>query len=298
MAMKGIILAGGSGTRLAPLTRSVSKQLLPVYDKPMIFYPLSVLLLAGIRDVLVITTPEDIERFRQLLGDGAQLGIRLSYAIQDHPRGLAHAFIVGEDFIGDDPVTLILGDNLFYGEGLPDHLKRAIAAAETGASIFSYHVSDPQRYGVITMDEAGQPVDIVEKPSKPVSNLAVTGLYVYDNTVVKIAHGIEPSGRGELEITDVNRAYLERGDLHVERLGRGVAWLDTGTSDSLLEAGEFVRSLQKRQGLQIACLEEIAHRNGWISLADLRAIADAYPQSEYGLYLRSLCRDRSRKGSA
>lgn len=286
--MKGIILAGGSGTRLAPLTLATSKQLLPVYDKPMIYYPLSVLMLAGIKDILIITTPDDIGRFQSLLGDGAQFGIQLSYVAQPRPEGLAQAFILGEDFIGSDPVTLILGDNLFYGHGLPDTVRAVVEAREPGATIFSYHVNNPRRYGVVSLDDQGRPVDIEEKPEQPKSNYAVTGLYVYDNAVIDIAKSIRPSSRGELEITDVNRTYLEQGGLRVAQLGRGTAWLDTGTAQALLEASEFVRSLQRRQGLQIACLEEIAYRNGWIDLAVLSAAEARYRNSEYGEYLSRL----------
>ena len=286
--MKGIILAGGSGTRLAPLTLATSKQLLPVYDKPMIYYPLSVLMLAGIKDILIITTPDDIGRFQSLLGDGAQFGIQLSYVAQPRPEGLAQAFILGEDFIGSDPVTLILGDNLFYGHGLPDTVRAVVEAREPGATIFSYHVNNPRRYGVVSLDDQGRPVDIEEKPEQPKSNYAVTGLYVYDNAVIDIAKSIRPSSRGELEITDVNRTYLEQGDLRVAQLGRGTAWLDTGTAQALLEASEFVRSLQRRQGLQIACLEEIAYRNDWIDLAVLNAAEARYRNSEYGEYLSRL----------
>ncbi|MBR9824367.1 MAG: glucose-1-phosphate thymidylyltransferase RfbA [Alphaproteobacteria bacterium] len=288
--MKGIILAGGSGSRLAPLTQSVSKQLLPVYDKPMIYYPLSVLMLGGIRDILIITTPAEQDRFRALLGDGSQYGVQLTYISQDAPRGLAHAFILGREFIGKESVTLILGDNLFYGDGLSDHLRSGIDSARSGATVFTYHVKDPERYGVVTLDADKRPVEIVEKPTEPKSNLAVTGLYVYDNDVLAIAGGIKPSARGELEITDVNSAYLQRGDLRVEHFGRGIAWLDTGTSDSLLEAGEFVRSLQKRQGLQIACLEEIAFTKGWIDLRQLERSSESYANSEYGAYLKTIAR--------
>ena len=282
--MKGIVLAGGSGTRLWPLTLSTSKQLLPIYDKPMIYYPLSVLMLAGIREILIVTTPDDQSRFKALLGDGSQLGIELSYVVQPSPAGLAQAFLLGESFIGSDPVTLILGDNLFNGDGF-DALLRKVVIPAPGATIFTYHVSTPQRYGVVLLDEAGRPVSIEEKPSAPRSNLAVTGLYVYDNDVVEIAHSIRPSSRGELEITDVNRAYLERGDLRVEQLGRGIAWLDTGTPSALLEASEYVRSLEQRQGLQIACLEEVAFSNGWIDEATLAEAARRFSNSDYGQYL-------------
>ncbi|WP_417478097.1 glucose-1-phosphate thymidylyltransferase RfbA [Maricaulis sp.] len=285
--MKGIVLAGGSGTRLWPLTLCTSKQLLPVYDKPMIYYPLSVLMLAGIRDILIITTPDDQPRFRQLLGDGSQFGIRLSYVVQPSPQGLAQAFLLDEDFIGDEPVTLILGDNLFYGHGF-DELVRKAASVTTGATIFTYHVNKPRRYGVVVLDENGVPVAIDEKPLEPRSNLAVTGLYVYDNDVIEIARSIRPSARGELEITDVNRAYMERGDLRVEKLGRGIAWLDTGTPQALLEASEYVRSLERRQGLQIACLEETAYLNGWIDRAELQRSAQRFASSDYGKYLAKL----------
>lgn len=281
------MLAGGSGTRLWPLTLCTSKQLLPVYDKPMIYYPLSVLMLAGIRDILIITTPEDQPRFRQLLGDGAQFGIRLSYVVQPSPQGLAQAFLLDEDFIGDEPVTLILGDNLFYGDGF-DGLVRKAATVTTGATIFTYHVNKPQRYGVVVLDENGRPVSIDEKPEEPRSNLAVTGLYLYDSDVVEIARSIRPSARGELEITDVNRAYMERGDLRVQQLGRGVAWLDTGTPQALLEASEYVRSLERRQGLQIACLEEIAFLNHWIERDELQRSAKRFANSDYGKYLAKL----------
>jgi glucose-1-phosphate thymidylyltransferase len=258
--------------------------LLPIYDKPMIYYPLSVLMLAGIREILIVTTPDDQSRFKALLGDGSQLGIELSYVVQPNPAGLAQAFLLGESFIGSDPVTLILGDNLFNGDGF-DALLRKVVIPAPGATIFTYHVSTPQRYGVIVLDEAGRPVSIEEKPSAPRSNLAVTGLYVYDNDVVEIAHSIRPSARGELEITDVNRAYLERGDLRVEQLGRGIAWLDTGTPSALLEASEYVRSLEQRQGLQIACLEEVAFSNGWIDEATLAEAARRFSNSDYGQYL-------------
>lgn len=281
------MLAGGSGTRLWPLTLCTSKQLLPVYDKPMIYYPLSVLMLAGIRDILIITTPEDQARFRQLLGDGTQFGIRLNYVVQPSPQGLAQAFLLGEDFIGGEPVTLILGDNLFYGDGF-DALVRKAATVTTGATIFTYHVNKPQRYGVVVLDENGRPVSIDEKPEEPRSNLAVTGLYLYDSDVVEIARSIRPSARGELEITDVNRAYMERGDLRVQQLGRGVAWLDTGTPQALLEASEYVRSLERRQGLQIACLEEIAFLNDWIDRAELQRSAKRFANSDYGKYLGRL----------
>ena len=287
------MLAGGSGTRLWPLTLCTSKQLLPVYDKPMIYYPLSVLMLAGIRDILIITTPDDQERFRQLLGDGSRFGVRLSYVAQPSPQGLAQAFLLDEDFIGDGPVTLILGDNMFYGHGF-DEIVRGGASPTSGATIFTYHVNKPQRYGVVVLDADGKPIAIDEKPEELRSNLAVTGLYVYDNDVVEIARSIRPSARGELEITDVNRAYMERGDLRVQKLGRGVAWLDTGTPQALLEASEYVRSLERRQGLQIACLEEIGYRNGWIARAELRQSAERFANSDYGKYLAKLLESEAR----
>lgn len=282
--MKGIILAGGSGTRLHPITLVVSKQLLPVYDKPMIYYPLTTLMMAGIRDILVITTPHDSALFQKLLGDGSQFGLRLSYAVQDSPRGLADAFIVGRDFIGDDPVALVLGDNLFFGHGLPELLGKA-AARETGATVFGYPVKDPERYGVVEMGPGGKVISIEEKPAVPRSNLAVTGLYFYDNRVVEIAAGLKPSPRGEIEITDVNRAYMERGELDVLMMGRGFAWLDTGTPESLIEAAQFVQILESRQGLRIASPEEVAFRAGFIDAAQLRALGEAQKKSAYGAYL-------------
>jgi glucose-1-phosphate thymidylyltransferase len=287
--MKGIILAGGSGTRLYPLTLSVSKQLLPVYDKPMIFYPLSTLMLAGIREILLITTPEDKNAFQALLGDGSQWGIALTYAVQPGPDGLAQAFIIGRDFVGGDTVCLILGDNIFYGHGLTELLQRSAARTE-GATVFGYYVRDPERYGVVSFDDAGQARSIVEKPAEPESNWAVTGLYFYDNAVLDIARDIPPSPRGELEITDVNRVYLERDALRVERLGRGYAWLDTGTHDSLLQASEFVRTVEERQGLKIACIEEIAHHMGYIDDAQILRLAEPLKKSGYGEYLLSLIR--------
>ena len=285
--MKGIVLAGGSGTRLHPLTLGVSKQLLPVYDKPMIYYPLSVLMLAGIRDVLVITTPEDAVQFRRLIGDGAQWGISVSWAEQPRPEGLAQAFTIGREFVGRDPVALVLGDNICHGEGLSGMLERAKARTQ-GATIFGYWVQDPERYGVVSFDEAGRAVDIEEKPARAKSHYAVTGLYFYDNDVLDIAAGVRPSARGELEITDVNRAYLARGDLAVERMGRGFAWLDTGTFESLLQAGQFVQTIEARQGLKIAALEEIAWRNGWIDDAALAEAGERQKKSGYGAYLLDL----------
>lgn len=284
MARKGIILAGGSGTRLYPLTISISKQLMPVYDKPMIYYPLGTLMLAGIRDILIITTPRDKEAFYQLLGDGSQWGLNLSYAVQPSPDGLAQAFIIGERFIGNDPVSLVLGDNVYYGHGLQDLLKSASSHVQ-GATVFGYYVSDPERYGVVAFDGDGKAIDLEEKPKKPKSNYAVTGLYFYDNDVVSIAKEVKPSDRGELEITDVNKAYLAKGQLRVELMGRGYAWLDTGTYGSLLDAANFIQVMQARQGLQISCPEEIAYRMGWISAEQVEVIARPLSKNSYGQYL-------------
>ncbi|EKZ4895540.1 glucose-1-phosphate thymidylyltransferase RfbA [Listeria monocytogenes] len=285
--MKGIILAGGSGTRLYPLTKAISKQMLPIYDKPMIYYPLSILMLAGIKDILIISTPEDTPRFEQLLADSDQLGINISYAVQEKPEGLAQAFIIAEDFIGDDSVSLILGDNIYYGQGLSKMLQRA-SAKKAGATVFGYHVNDPERFGVVEFDESMKAISIEEKPTEPKSNYAVIGLYFYDNRVVEIAKSIKPSERGELEITDVNKRYLELGELDVELMGRGFAWLDTGTHESLLEASTFIETIERRQNLKIACLEEIAYRMGYIDEAAVEKLAEPLKKNAYGQYLMKL----------
>jgi glucose-1-phosphate thymidylyltransferase len=290
--VKGIILAGGSGTRLYPVTRGVSKQLLPVYNKPMIYHPLSTLMLAGIREILVITTPEDAPAFHRLLGDGADLGLRLAFAVQPRPEGLAQAFLIGRDFVRKEGVALALVDNVFYGHAMPQVL-RAAAARERGATVFAYRVRDPSRYGVVEFDASGRARGIEEKPARPRSAFAVTGLYFYDNRVVEVAAGLKPSARGELEITDVNRAYLEWGELHVERLGRGIAWLDTGTHDALLQASSFIQAIEERQGLMVACVEEIAYRMGWIGGHDLRRIAEPMKHNGYGQYLVSLLEEEA-----
>lgn len=282
--MKGIILAGGSGTRLYPITKATSKQLVPIYDKPMIYYPLSVLMLAGIKDILLISTPEYVGRFEELFGDGQEIGLNIEYSIQEEPRGLADAFIVGADFIGDDAVALVLGDNIFYGAGLSEKLQEA-ALKTSGATVFGYQVKDPERFGVVEFDKDGKALSIVEKPEQPKSNYAVTGLYFYDNNVVEIAANVKPSERGEIEISDINQAYLERGDLDVQVMGRGYAWLDTGTHDSLLEASSFIATIQKQQNLKVASLEEIAYRMGYIDIAQLEKLAQPLKKNDYGQYL-------------
>ena len=286
-AYKGIVLAGGSGTRLYPITLGVSKQLLPVYDKPMIYYPLSVLMLGGIRDILVISTPADLPQYQRLLGDGSHFGVNFSYAVQPEPKGIAQAFLIGEDFLAGSPVCLILGDNVFHGEHFTEKLNRAVARTK-GGTIFGYQVRDPERFGVVEFDAAGNAIGIEEKPARPRSRFAVTGLYFYDASVVDIARGLRPSARGELEITSINQAYLERGELHVVRLGRGFAWLDTGTHSSLLEASLYVETIEARQGLKVACLEEIAWQNGWISDAEMRRAGEFFGKTEYGQYLLRL----------
>jgi glucose-1-phosphate thymidylyltransferase len=284
---KGIVLAGGTGTRLYPVTRAISKQLAPVYDKPMIYYPLATVMMAGIRDILIINTPHEQECFKRLLGDGAEWGVRFQYAVQPRPEGIAQAFLIAQEFVGRANVALALGDNIFYGNGLTDLLQRAIARTEA-ATLFGYWVKDPERYGVVEFDDDGNPIGLEEKPTRPKSSYAVTGLYFYDNRVFDFAAGLKPSARGELEITDLNRAYLRLGDLHVEKMGRGIAWLDTGTHDALMQASSFIQAIEERQGLQVACLEEIAWRMGYIARGDVARIADSMANSRYGQYLRRL----------
>ncbi len=290
--MKGIVLAGGSGTRLYPITKGISKQLIPVFEKPMVYYPISVLMLAGIRDILIISTPDDMPMFRRLLGDGSDIGVNFSFAVQPRPEGLAQAFIIGKEFVGDDDVCLVLGDNIFYGQGFTGMLKNAVKTASEGmATVFAYPVSDPQRYGVVTVDDQWRATSIVEKPEHPKSNLAVVGLYFYPNDVVRIASEVKPSARGELEITSVNQAYLEAKRLSVQRLGRGFAWLDTGTTDSLMEASNFIETIEKRQGFKVAALEEISFRKGWIDAEQLTAIAMPMKNNHYGQYLLNLAKN-------